>query len=99
MPQFIVKLERGAAAWYLEWSAIVDAPVTKGMSLVEFREHIQQEYGRRGVEALDERLDRVEVSGTSLMTPESARDAVLYNRAGPDETELTYDQIVDRYCL
>lgn len=95
MPRFIIKLE----GYYLEWSTIVDAPVTSGMSLAEFKKYIRDEYGREGIRELDQRLVRVESFGTSLYTPQTPQDAVLCNNAGPGESELTFDEIYKAYCL
>jgi hypothetical protein len=39
MPTYICKFQDGEKAYYLEWSTIVDAPITTGMSLQEFKQH------------------------------------------------------------
>lgn len=83
---------------YLEWSTIVDAPVTFGMSLAELEEHIRYEYGRSGLRDLPERLARVEQYGTSFIGT-SVEDVLRGNRAGPDEQALTADEIYQAYCL
>ena len=93
MPTFIVKL----AGKYLEWSTIVDAPVTNGMTLDEFREYYREWYGRAALPGLDERLARVEQTGTSNRDGETPEQLIACNRAGPNETELTLDQIVERF--
>lgn len=100
MAKFILKFERGDAAWYLEWSTIVDAPVTYGMTLDEFRKYYLEEYGRDGMRGLDARLERVEATGTSCqMGVETAETAIICNMLGDDGEALTYDEIVDRYCV
>jgi hypothetical protein len=94
MPRYIVKLDD----WYLEWSTIVDAPVTEGMSLDDFRAHYLRQYGLQGESQLFERLERVEKNGTSAL--DETLDGILScNRAGPDEAELTKDEIIKAYCL
>lgn len=98
MPRYIVKLTDAGRDYYLEWSTIVDAPVTSGMSLKEFRSHYQQEYGREGIRGLDERMNRVESTGTSSHHHDSAEDTISCNRAGDGETRLTMEQIIDHYC-
>jgi len=95
MPKFIVKLE----GYYFEYSTIVDAPVTFGMSLDEFKEYYQVEYGRQGMNGLPERLERVEAKGSSAIDREDATDTLSGNRAGPNESELTVEQIYQAYCL
>ncbi len=98
MPSYIVKLEGNGGPWYMEWSTIVDAPVTRGMSIDAFRAHYREEYGASGMRSLDARMARVEDSGSSSAVYESARDIVSFNRAGPDESEISYEEIVRRYC-
>lgn len=83
MSRYIIKLtdKRDLKDYYLEWSTIVDAPVTYGMYLEGFKAYYQQEYGRSGMRELPERLKRVEEKGTSAYPP---FDSV-------DETLSTYD--------
>jgi hypothetical protein len=99
MPCYIIKLEDGKKEYYLEWSTIVDAPVTFGMSKEDFLKHYVHEYGhsRTILSELDRRMERVEETGTS------ARDRTLaqvleFNRAGPSEKCLTREQIIQKYC-
>lgn len=98
MPQFIVKLSEGQQSWYLLHSTVVDAPITYGMSLDQFKKFYQEEYGRQGMEELEKRLARVEAKGTSSMMHASAEDAIDWNRAGKDGTCLSIQQIIDFYC-
>lgn len=95
MPRYLVKLED----YYLEWSTIVDAPVTFGMKLDEFEKYYQEMYGIEGVRNLPYRLERVEMFGTSSITPTSAEEMIKGNRAGPNEEPLTVDEIFKAYCL
>ncbi len=95
MPRYIVKLQD----YYLEWSTVVDAPVTYGMTLEEFKEYYQQEYGADGMRNLLDRLLRVEAKGTSSQLDDSVESVVSCNRAGKDETSLTVEQIIDFYCV
>ena len=85
--------------YYLEWSTIVDAPVTYGMSLDDFKKHYRQQYGEQGMEELPARLERVEANGASWLSGKGAEDTILCNRAGPQETVLTKEQIHRAYCL
>lgn len=39
MGRAIIKLNDGKRDWYLEWSTVVDAPVTYGMSLKGLKAH------------------------------------------------------------
>ncbi len=98
MGRSIIKLTEGPKTWYLEWSSIVDAPITYGMSLYELEKYIQDEYGRQGLEHLAERLVRVDAVGTSASGYESIDQFLSFNRAGPNETTFTKSQIIDWYC-
>ena len=98
MGHSIIKLNDGTRDYYLEYSSIVDAPVTNGMTLEEFKEYYRDEYGRDGFERLGQRLERVEMKGTSNYSDESVDDTILCNRAGKKETRLTKQQIIDVYC-
>lgn len=101
MSRYIIKLERDNRAWYLEWSTIVDAPVTYGMSLEEFKAWYRDEYGRRDYEQdFADRMKRVEARGISSSTiGYTLDDLMMFNRAGDKEEHLTKDQIVDKYCV
>lgn len=92
MPRYIVKLKD----LYFEYSTIVDAPVSYGLSLDEFKEYYAWEHGQDGMIGLQRRLDRVEKFGSSSAFGESAEEVLEGNRAGPNETELTIDEIYEQ---
>jgi len=94
MGRYIVKIE----GYYLEWSTIIDAPVTFGMPLEEFKEYYRQEYGENGMRDLDIRLTRVERTGTSAHG-QRCLDVLRGNRAGPNEKYLSKPEIYRAYCL
>lgn len=87
----IVKLE----GKYLVWSTISDSPVTYGLTRVELCQYVKEEDGRRGLEGLARRLERVEQKGTSSFDDENADDTIWLNRAGPDETPLHREEIIE----
>lgn len=95
MARSIIKLN----GYYFEFSSIVDSPVTFGMTLDEFKQYYRDEYGANGIRDLEGRLKRVEAKGTSSYLDESAESQLSFNRAGPDEAQLTVDEIFDAYCL
>lgn len=99
MPTYIIKLDTPVGPRYMAWSTIVDAPVTYGLTLEEFKSYYQEEYGRQGMFELDGRLDRVERFGTSCRYGRNADELIKHNRAGKDETCLSRDQIIDYYCI
>lgn len=93
MPRYIIKLE----GKYLEWSTIVDAPVTEPMTLLDFRDYYKMRNGTESMLMLEPRLERVEEKGTSCHYYDSAEATIAHNRAGEDESCLTLEQILDYY--
>ncbi|CAN5356861.1 hypothetical protein BH09VER1_BH09VER1_28860 [soil metagenome] len=59
---------------YFEWSTVVDAPVTRGMTLTQLEAYVLEEEGKRGLAGLPERLERVERNGTSALIPTTLED-------------------------
>lgn len=84
---------------YLEWSSIVDAPVTFGMNKEELEKYHLEEYGVNGHRDFKNRMERVELTGTSNKTRLSIADVIKGNQAGPNESELTIEEIYQAYCL
>lgn len=101
MPRYIVKLvdPRANKEYYLLWSSVVDAPVTNGVGLTEFKEFYKDEYGNEGMKEFDERMARVNAKGTSCRLSKNVEEFLACNRAGPFESNLSYDEIVRFYCL
>lgn len=99
MPRYIMKLTdpQDECAYYLEWSTIVDAPVTYGMALDDFRRYYRERYGTEGAARLPARLERVEATGCSAFN-DSVDGLLATNRAGPDESKLNLEGVLDRYC-
>lgn len=98
MPKYIIKLSEENTSWYLEYSSVVDAPITYGMSLEEFKEYYQEEYGRSSMAELENRLQRVEERGTSSHVDTSVEEQLAFNRAGENETCLSIKEIINKYC-
>jgi hypothetical protein len=95
MSRYIVKIKD----YYLDWSTIVDAPITFGLVLEEFNKYYKEEYGRVGMLNLPERLNVADKKGTSALDYDDLEDLVTFNRAGPEESCLTLDEIYSAYCL
>ena len=93
MGRYLIKLEN----YFLEWSTVVDAPVSFGMSLDELKEYIKAEYGNEGMIMLPERLQRIEKTGTSAIGY-NVNQVIQGNRAGPKESKLTKKEIYEAYC-
>ena len=100
MGRYIIKIsdEKTNKDYYMEWSTIVDAPVTYGLELQEFKDYYRDEYGANEISALDERLKRVDTKGISAHD-ETLEDLLGCNRAGKKETCLTKQEILEQYCL
>jgi hypothetical protein len=94
MGRFIIKIED----LYFEWSTIVDAPVTYGMTLEQLEDHIRYRYGQEGIDELPKRLERVEKQGTSINANYTVDEIIKGNRAGDNEKCLTKKQIYKKYC-
>ncbi len=93
MPHCIIKLKDK----YLEWSTIVDAPVTYGLDLDELSAYVKDRYGSEGLDELPARLKRVEEQGTSFHTRCPVAELIKNNRAGEGETCISADAIYHRY--
>lgn len=101
MPYYIIKIhdEKFNQDYYMEWSTIVDAPITNGCGLEEFKEYYRAEYGRKGIAELDERLKRVEKKRISAHAPFDNLDRLLENNhAGENGTCLDKEGILEHYC-
>ncbi len=97
MPRYILKLSDAGKDYYMEWSTVVDAPVSLGVSLEEFKEYYRFQYGNSAMLDLEDRLIRVEKNGCSCKD-ESADECIAYNRAGENEACLTKQEIIEKYC-
>lgn len=97
MPTYIVKLSDNKKEFYLEWSTITDSPITYGMSLKKFKKFYLKEYGISSKKDLEDRLTRVEQTGTSSFI-ENLEDTLEYNKAGRNEKKLTLNQLIEKYC-
>ena len=94
MPNFIIKLDD----YYLEYSTIVDAPITYGLKRADFDNYYRREYGIAGLDTYEERMRRVDENGTSEIGATSVEETILCNRAGYDETKITKQEMINRYC-
>lgn len=93
MGSFLVRL----GAKIVRWSTVVDAPTHIFDDEDDVRAWIKEEYGNSGLAGMPARLERLRAKGTSSINDNSAEDAVCGNRAGKDETELTFEQLVAYY--
>jgi len=107
MGRGIVKLGK---EWYVEWSTVVDAPVTFGMNRDELIEYLFEQEGNKWHDLDDprileiierdvaNRLERIDQKGTSFYHYRS-NDFVKHNRAGKNECRLDLNQLIYWYCV
>jgi hypothetical protein len=103
MPRYLIKLTDPDNPWdwrVMEWSTVVDAPVTYGLTVAE-AERLHEVDPRYSDCVFHERLYRMHTKGHSNMVfdPEGPDARVACNRAGPDEESLDRRQIWKRYVV
>jgi hypothetical protein len=92
MPRYIIKLEDK----YMEWSTVVDAPITYLLTYEQLTEYIKDEYGSQGLNNLSDRMKRVEEHGSS--SPYHTTNQIIkHNRAGKNETHLSKKELIKQY--
>lgn len=84
MGRGIVKL---AEDKYVEWSTVVDAPISEVFNHKEAQFKIGADF---------DRLDRLNETGTTFVN-RTAEDFLSFNRAGENESHLTAAEIVELY--
>ena len=71
---------------YLEWSSIVDAPISMLMTDEELAAYWRERYGTEGLERL-----------ATVKAGAPGAESIGWNRAGPNETRLSVEEIIERY--
>ncbi len=92
MPHYTLKLGEDQ---YLEWSTIVDAPITNILSRKEIISFLKTRYPDKEV-LINKRLNLVDEVGTSIENY-SVEQIIKYNRAGEDEKSISLEEIKQRY--
>ena len=100
MALYIMKLTdpKDNKEYYLEWSSVVDAPVTYGADINTFKQYYERQYGKAGMQKLKERLRRVEKQGTSCAFGSTLDEMIACNRAGTNECKISKEDILNEYC-
>jgi hypothetical protein len=80
---------------FLTWSTIVDAPVTCLLTEEEYRKYYICEYGRAGMEGLDEKIEQAKKTGCNW--GDDIDDVISGNRAGDNESDISKEEIIERY--
>ena len=110
MPRYIICLKDGERCYYLEWSTIVSAPTTFGLSREQFEAYYRGEYAnddailaRRGgslggLFSMESRLARASECGISALDGATLDGQLAGNHAGPEGTHLSKTEVIDWYC-
>lgn len=103
MPEYIVKITDPIhqCDWWISWSSVVDAPTCNGMSRGDFADWYvwRHQSDPMTLGDLQRALDKVERHGVSCYPHYSGTEELIRaNRAGDGESELTMEQILDKYC-
>lgn len=93
MPRYIIHKE----GVYNLYSTVVDAPCyVHGLTLDQLKIAIEDERSQKGLDDLPERLERAHATGCSSFL-ETLEECIVTNRAGENETELSYEEFVNRF--
>lgn len=98
MPRYILKIDIDDVPHYCEWSTIVDAPVTYLIPREEFIKRYLVTYPGETRDELDQRLARADSTGSSAYE-DSAESLIIANRAGDNESEITLEEIAEKYVF
>ena len=94
MPQII--LHHGGA--YNIYCSISDGiRFESALTLNQLQYWINEMYGKAGTEKLQKRLERAHKNGHSELSEASLDDFLCCNRAGPNESFLTTEQIIKQF--
>jgi len=92
MPRFLLRLDDDL---FVEWSTVVDAPVTYGMTLNEVKGWLEADGTRAEVDK-PAALERLLTTGTSHIDVDQfgPDSAIVCNRAGPGEKHLSKSELI-----
>ncbi len=94
MPRYILKLQDR----YFEWSTVVDAPVGGPWTREQALAHVTQQIIEHAACNAQAQLAFCDLFGVNTDQRDfRIGDLLLGNRAGPNESELTAEEIYQRY--
>lgn len=70
-----------------------------GLTLDELKTWYKEEYGQQGMIGLDERIERALKKGTSSMMDKDLKECVSCNRAGPNESKMSYEDFINKFLV
>lgn len=83
---------------YNIYSTVVDAPLyNNGLSKYDLHKEIRLYEGLEGVDALPKRLIRAHEKGISAIHESSLESAVSNNRAGENESNIPFNEFVEKF--
>lgn len=83
---------------YQLYSTIADGPeFVCALTLDQITQYANSKYGEEGLRRLPHRLARAHAVGCSSHIHESLEDCIKDNRAGPNESNLSYDEFIRMY--
>lgn len=80
--------------WFFVWSTVCDAPISMAMREDDFRQWMIEEYGRTSAGELQARILRAKQNGTSLYDHTTAEEFLAFNRAGKNESCLSFEGVL-----
>lgn len=84
---------------FLIWSSITDSPVAYDCTVDDLRDYVREKSGTDGLRHFDQSVERAIRTGTSSPIHDDLREMVLFNHAGPDGAEITYEDIIRFYFV
>jgi len=98
MGEAVFKVDDNGEERFLVWSSIVDAPTVFACTAQEIIDYFVEEAARRAREDAKAMVERARQTGSSSrMGYSTIADVVCVNRAGPGESALTEDEIMEFY--
>jgi hypothetical protein len=97
MGKGIFKVDDNGKERFLVWSSVVDAPVSFACSAKDVVAMFVEASRERAVVEAQAMVERARECGTSSRLDVTLADVACGNRAGPDESELTEDEIIEFY--
>jgi hypothetical protein len=98
MGKVIFKVDDNGEERFLVWSSMVDAPVVFACTAKEIVDDFVEEAAERARDEAKAMIERAREHGSSSRTGyNTLADVVCVNRAGPSESALTEDEIMEFY--
>lgn len=97
MGRGIFKVDDNGKEAFIVWSSVVDAPVSFACTAEEIVEMFVEDARESAVLLAQEMIERARENRTSSRMGMTLADVATENRAGPAESTLTEDEIIEFY--